>query len=535
MRDEVKEGQEVRIALEQQQTTRLLGLCPPWLPSILVAKNKAATVRNVKTRKAGPRTDLHRNPESKAPAHWVWIASVAITACVLILATLVSWRPWRREHSTPPAKTLSRPLIPATVQTSQTHSASVVLDEVNPQQEATRLKREAVAIAEQVAEAYPNDALAYALLGSAFFNTGQSDEAVKHLRKCLELRPNQTDAYEILARVAYEKGDLEDAVGLCQESLKQGAASPDVLNRLGRAQMDLGRTEEAVRTLQQAVRLSKPTSESNYLLAQALMQTGDFAQGKESFLRVVALLPDHTQAYFGLYTACLRLGQTEEAGRYREQFLRLEAIDRKDLTDRSAQEDTLTGLPMVRETVARTLFGAAQIYRIHQQVGKASDLLRRAASLDADSPVFRSALEALYVQRKDPAGGVRVFEQLAAEQPDNGLNHMFLGRLHGQLEHFEAAERSFQKVQELTPMWTEGHRALAELYLRTNRKLDQAQVLAGKVVSLEPSGLHFYLLAVACLKNNDRTVALEAAKKALALSPEEQRYHQLLKQIQQAP
>ena len=139
MRDEVKEGQEVRIALEQQQTTRLLGLCPPWLPSILVAKNKAATVRNVKTRKAGPRTDLHRNPESKAPAHWVWIASVAITACVLILATLVSWRPWRREHSTPPAKTLSRPLIPATVQTSQTHSASVVLDEVNPQQEATRL------------------------------------------------------------------------------------------------------------------------------------------------------------------------------------------------------------------------------------------------------------------------------------------------------------------------------------------------------------------------------------------------------------
>ena len=385
----------------------------------------------------------------------------------------------------------------------------MVLAQVSPQAEATRLKREAVVVAEQVAEAYPNDALAYALLGSAFFNTGQSDEAARHLRKYLELRPDQSDAYEILARVAYEKGELEEAARLCQESLKHGAASPDVLNRLGRAQMDLGRTEESVRTLQQAVRLPKPTSESSYLLAQAQMQSGDLAQAKESFLRTVALLPDHTQAYFGLFTACLRLGQTEEAGRYRGQFLRLEALDRKDLTDRSAQEDTLTGLPMVRETVARTLFGAAQIYRVHEQAGKAADLFRRAASLDAYNPVYRSALEAFYVERKDPAEGVKVFEQLAAEQPENSLNHMFLGRLHGRLEHFEAAERSYQTVQELAPKWTEGYRALAELYLRANRKIDQAQVLARKVVDLEPSGSHFYLLAVACLKNNDRMVALE--------------------------
>src|SRR5207253_1260492 len=164
-------------------------------------------------------------------------------------------------------------------------------------------------------------------------------------------------------------------------------------------------------------------------------------------------LPDHTQAFFGLYTACMRLGQTEEAGRYREQFVKLEAVDRKDLTDRSAREDTLTGLPMVRETVARTIFGAAQIYRVHEQTGK-------------------------------------------------------------------AAEQCFQKVQQLAPQWAEGYRALAELYLRANRKTDQARVLAGKVLELEPSGSHYYLLAVACLKNNDRTGALEAVKKALALNPD---------------
>ena len=229
------------------------------------------------------------------------------------------------------------------------------------------------------------------------------------------------------------------------------------------------------------------------------------------------------------------MGQTEEAGRYREQFLKLEAVDRQDLTDRNAREDTLTGLPMVRETVARTLFGAAQIYRVHEQTGKAAELFRKSAALDADNPVYRSALEAFYVQRKDPAEGVRVFEQLAAEQPENSLNYMFLGRLQGRLEHFEGAERSFQKVQELVPQWAEGYRALAELYLRANRKTDQARELARRAIELEPNGSNYYLLAVACLKNNDRAGALEAVKKALALSPDETKYQQLFQQLQPKP
>jgi tetratricopeptide (TPR) repeat protein len=404
-----------------------------------------------------------------------------------------------------------------------------------PEVEAAALKKEAVTVAGQVAEAYPNDALAYALLGSAHYNIGQSDEATKQLKRCLELSPDQADAYEILARVSYEKGELDETIRLCGEALKRAPATPDVLNRLGRALLDSGQTQEAIRTFQQAVGLPRPTSESCYLLGQAYMQSGDYAQAKEGFRRAISLLPDHTQAHFGLYTACLRLGQTEEAGRYREQFLKLEAIDRKDLTDRSAQEDTLTGLPVVRQTVARTFFGAAQIYRVHEQTGKAAELFRKAAALDADSPAYRSALEAFYMQRKEPAEGLKVFQQLAAEQPESGLNHFFLGRFQDRLEQFDAAEGSYRKVQELAPEWAEGYRALAELYLRASRKPDQARALAVKLITLEPSDSHYYLLAVACLRNNDRPAAVEAVKKALALSPSETKYLQFLQQLQQPP
>jgi tetratricopeptide (TPR) repeat protein len=348
------------------------------------------------------------------------------------------------------------------------------------------------------------------------------------------LNPNEAEAYGILARVAYEKGQLDETVRLCQEALKRGPPNPELLNQLGRALMDLGRTDEAIQTLQQAVRLPRPVSQTSYLLGQAKLQSGNYAEAKESFQRAIVLLPDHTQAYFGLYTACMRLGQTEEAARYREQFQNLEAIDRRSLKERSAQEDSLTGLPMVRETVARTFFGAGQIYGAHQQPAQAAELFRRAASLDGDNPMYRAALEAYYLQRKALSEGVSAFEQLALEQPDNALNYLFLGRMQGRLQQFEGAEAAYLKVKQLAPEWDQGYRALAELYLLGNRKLPEAQVLARRAVELAPSGAHYYLLARVCLKNGDRPAALEAAKHAVALSPGEKRYQELLQQLGEA-
>jgi tetratricopeptide (TPR) repeat protein len=404
-----------------------------------------------------------------------------------------------------------------------------------PQVEAGALKQEAVTIAGQVAEAYPEDALSYALLGSAYYNTGQSEEATKQLRRCLELNPKQAEAFEILARIAYEKGELEESVQLCQEALKLSPVNGEVLNQLGRALMDLGRTGESLQALEQAVQLKRPTSESFYLLGQANLQSGNYRQARENFLGATRLLPDHTQAYFGLYTACMRLGEMEAAAQYREQFQKLEAVDRQTLTDRSARDDTLTGLPLVRRTVARTLFGAGQIYRLHGETGKAIELFYRAAYLDADAPVYRVSLEALYVQRNAAMDGVSAFERLASTQPGNSLNHYFLGRLHERLEHFDATEKAYRQVQHLQPEWAEGYRALAELYLRANRNLPTAGALARKTVELEPNGAHYYLLAVACSRNNDRAGALGAVEQAIQQSPDEARYRTFLEQLKRSP
>jgi Flp pilus assembly protein TadD len=71
--------------------------------------------------------------------------------------------------------------------------------------------------------------------------------------------------------------------------------------------------------------------------------------------------------------------------------------------------------------------------------------------------------------------------------------------------------------------------------LRANRNLPTAGALAHRAVELEPNGAHYYLLAVACSRNNDRAGALEAIEAAIQLSPEEPRYRSLLDQLKATP
>lgn len=395
------------------------------------------------------------------------------------------------------------------------------------------LKQEALEVAEKTAAKYPDDPFVYALLGSAFYNIGRADEATLQLGKCLELNPKVAPAHEVLARIAHQKGQPEETVRICEQALEQIAPNPEILNQLGRALIDLGRTEDAVETLKRAVSLPNPFSQSYYLLGQAQMQAGEFEAAKNAFQKAIELLPDHTQAYFGLATACQRLGQQEEAARHREQFAKLEAHDREELARQNASEGTLAGLPLLQETLALTFFGAGEIYRAHGDGEMAAKVLRRACLLDPENSSYRSVLEGVYLQRREPAEGLKQFEKLAAEQPGNRLNQLFLARAQGMAGQFEAAERSFLKVQELAPKWPGGYRGLAELYLNSGRKTEHLSGLAAKLIELDPNGPHYYLLAVARVRERDRSGALEAVRIALTMNPGDARAQQLLQKLEQ--
>jgi tetratricopeptide (TPR) repeat protein len=147
--------------------------------------------------------------------------------------------------------------------------------------------------------------------------------------------------------------------------------------------------------------------------------------------------------------------------------------------------------------------------------------------------VCRFELATLYQQTHRFSDALRLYEQITKIDPENGVSYFLTGNLNSRLNRFDAAEKAFKKVIEVAPKRPEGYRGLAELYLKFNRNRLQTETLASKAVELEPAAMNYFVLAIACDKNGDRTGSLLAAQRATELDPGNVRYRRMYQLIQE--
>ena len=88
--------------------------------------------------------------------------------------------------------------------------------------------------------------------------------------------------------------------------------------------------------------------------------------------------------------------------KYRDLFIEHEAEDRNALAQRSADQENLSGMEMLRDVSARTFFGAGQMHLVNGNVQEAIKLIFKSAELSLESQEYRLALETAYVSSKQP-------------------------------------------------------------------------------------------------------------------------------------
>ncbi|MBN2476330.1 MAG: tetratricopeptide repeat protein [Pirellulales bacterium] len=391
------------------------------------------------------------------------------------------------------------------------------------------LNAEELETVRRLAEDYPDRVEPVALLGKVYKAHGNTEAAMERWQECVRLDPGFVEGYYQMGWAALHRGEYQRAVELWQQVLKLDPAKPDVHGLIARALMSLGRTQEAVEELKKDIEANPKAFHSHFRLGQTYLQEKDYEKAKQHCQTAVEIQPDFPNAYYGLATACARLGQKDEFKRNMEKFKQLESREFEVLKDRNRARDDLR---FARQRVGITYTEIGEYYRQQRNLRRAETLWQRATMLDAKNPICRRYLTALFKRGGRDQEALEVYEELSRIEPENALVYAQIGMLNSRLQRFDATEKAFRKVIELAPERAEAYGWLAELLLHHNKNLPEAESLARAAVEIEPGGPAWVLLSEACRKNGNRAGAISAMEQAVQAEPENVAYQAELRRLQ---
>ena len=171
------------------------------------------------------------------------------------------------------------------------------------------------------------------------------------------------------------------------------------------------------------------------------------------------------------------------------------------------------------------------MYESGGETDRAIECWLKASTLDPQDLRSRKSLVSTYESQGDLADAIPILEQLCELEPKSPHHPMNLGVLFVRLKRVDDAERVFRHLRQVAPEQPEGYVALIQMFIRQERKLDEAKALAAQVVGVEPTAFHYYLLGVACQKQEDYAGALTAFQRATELDPGDPRYQDALAQL----
>lgn len=392
------------------------------------------------------------------------------------------------------------------------------------------LQYRALLLADRLLREFPENADALYVRGLILARWLYRAEAVRCWQRSLELAPDHAGAYTQLGYDAFRLGEFQKAASLLCKAVQLNPNSSEGTLWLGESLLEGGQTEEAVSVLQEHV-AHWPDSAPGWLrLGEACLRQGDYPKAKTCFKKLLNLEPEFARGYFGMMTACARLGEHQEAKRYEARFQELRKTDRAMALRRKREygEESVH-----RRNFAETCTLAGNFYLSQRMVRQAEDCWQTAAAADPTDTESRRLLARSLIQRGDYRAALPLAEELQRLQPEAVDFWLNGGRLHAQLQQFDAAERCLRKALELAPRRAEVRATLAQLYLQAGRNLPEAENLARSAVQLEANPRFYAVLSEACAANGHRQEALAAIQQAAELDPGNPAYRELLQRLRQ--
>ncbi|MHB8974964.1 MAG: tetratricopeptide repeat protein [Pirellulaceae bacterium] len=393
--------------------------------------------------------------------------------------------------------------------------------------EYRRQCEEAGAAVAQVLTAHPDSPDAVSALGVLCYLAHDTRGEVTCWERCLALDPANALAYSRLFSLAEQEANYQRIVDLAQAAEARDPRNVAHRGRLGSALLYLQRYEEAKTVLERQVSAGHADADTYLVLGEAWYQLDEPRKAKRCFEAAAALAPYNSAMLFSLAKACAKLGETELATRYRTRFQELkDAETAAQVGDTSARQKVRDEVHIpIRISEIMRLVGLA--YQAANEFELAEKSWLRGAELNPDDIGSRELLCDLYNRQGRLEESLKWVRELKRVAPQNRLHDRNEGLLLSGLKRYDEAERLFRDLCRREPTGSAGYAALAELLLRREGNVAEAQSLAQRAVAFDPSGPHLFLLAVVAHEAGDLVTARQAIEKALEREPENTQYRRL--------
>lgn len=142
---------------------------------------------------------------------------------------------------------------------------------------------------------------------------GETDIAIKRLRRAVEAAPRRAVAHNDLGAALRIAGRLPEAAAALEKAVTVDAGYADAWNNLGVVRRAIGDYPAARTALERAAALKPGFAPTHNALGSVLKALGDSVSARAAFDRAIALKPDYAEALTNLGLALLDEGQATEA------------------------------------------------------------------------------------------------------------------------------------------------------------------------------------------------------------------------------
>lgn len=371
------------------------------------------------------------------------------------------------------------------------------------------VEAEAFRVAEQLLTRRPNDAQALhvaAVCNSQFHKT---TEAQRLWLKCIELSPKTETYYLNVAANALFRGDTELALATLEKAEASGIQSADIAHHMGLALTRLGEDERAVEVLKRTLQKDSNLAAHWMLLGQSELKLGRLPAAKESLNKAVELGAKSRALYLALLNTSVRLGEKDEAARYR---VIIESMGDKPTDDGREQFRTISDREAKRVLI--TVLGeACVVYRDAGLIEDAEHTALRLLAHDPDSYGTCLFLAELYQSRQLPAEELVARQRMLEINPSDIVNQLQVARILADTGHPQRCEAAIKLVIAIAPQQALGYAAMAE-FLVSQGLPQRAQWYAEQALVRERSPAGFKLLAAILRAQGKETEAQSVEKSA---------------------